>query len=168
MKTRRRGTASASRCVSLTASSTPLQRSNSNYSTEMTIHRSSMDLDDCTSQKQSRCTQKSPSTLRQTRTRTTQSSTFSPSVSLSPGFPKAIWLIPILMLAMSVWQPAHAQSQFSPFEQPSHRFLNYANGKSPRDIMLSVVKNISEDVLPGTPLLNFRAEDRNNPSYNFS
>jgi hypothetical protein len=111
-----------------------------------------------------------PSTQRRTRTRETQSSMLfdSTSVSLSPGSLKAFWLIPILMLTLSYWQPV-ASAQFVPFDQaPSHRFLNYANGKTARDIMLSVVKNISEDAPPGTPLLNFRAEDRNNPSYNFS
>ncbi|KAI6218118.1 CBR-HMR-1 protein [Aphelenchoides besseyi] len=46
--------------------------------------------------------------------------------------------------------------------------INYSNNKSPRDILLSVVKNISENVQPGEVLFNFRAEDKNNPTYNIS
>lgn len=48
-----------------------------------------------------------------------------------------------------------------------NRFMNFA-AKTQRDIMLSVVKNISEKTEPNTVLLNFRAEDKNIPNYNLT
>ena len=42
---------------------------------------------------------------------------------------------------------------------PGHRFVGPYQ-KTTREIMLSVVKNISEDTPVGEILLNFRAEDR--------
>ncbi|CAD5206401.1 unnamed protein product [Bursaphelenchus okinawaensis] len=45
--------------------------------------------------------------------------------------------------------------------------MNFA-AKNPRDIMLSVVKNISENTPVNTVLLNFRAEDKTAPNYNLT
>lgn len=168
MRTRRRGLVSTSKFASSTASSMPPASSNFNSSTETTMHPSSMVHVDCTSLRPSQCTQRLQSSRRQMLTKTTKLGSNIPSVSHSPGSQfKAFWLIPILMLVLSYCQPACAQSPFGPFESRG-RFQNYANGKTVRDVLLSVVKNISEDTLPGTLLLNFRAEDRNNPTYNFS
>jgi hypothetical protein len=95
--------------------------------------------------------------------------TVSVKVSKSPGYLslKVLFLFPILIVLFSAYfQTALAQL---PFETgPSNsRFFGYAN-KNPRELVLSVVKNISENVEPGELLLNFRAEDRNNPKYNLS
>lgn len=40
--------------------------------------------------------------------------------------------------------------------------------KNTREIMLSVVKNISEATSVGEILLNFRAEDKSSPTYNLT
>ncbi|KAL3113056.1 hypothetical protein niasHT_013521 [Heterodera trifolii] len=49
----------------------------------------------------------------------------------------------------------------------SHRWGGLQQ-KSTREIMLSVVKNISEDTPLGEILLNFRAEDKSSPTYNLT
>ena len=77
-----------------------------------------------------------------------------------------------LAVALALTSDANAQAAWPvplPFDVAGYpsRFVSYSN-KSPRDIMLSVVKNVSEDASVGTLLLNFRAEDRANPSYNLS
>jgi hypothetical protein len=64
---------------------------------------------------------------------------------------------------------SQAQSLSLPYMQGGggSRFMNFA-AKIPRDIMLSVVKNISESTPIGEVLLNFRAEDKSSPTYNLT
>lgn len=163
MRIPRRRTVSTSKCEYSTESFTQQLNCNSNFSTEMTIYRPSTDQDHCIFPRLNSWDQQSPNTRRKILTKATQSSMFV-EFPHSSGF-KVLWLIPILMIVLSYCQTINAQSL--PFDGPSHRFSSYVN-KNPRDILLSVVKNISEDVDVGYLLLNFRAEHVNQPVYNLS
>uniref|UniRef100_A0A7E4VQA2 MSP domain-containing protein n=1 Tax=Panagrellus redivivus TaxID=6233 RepID=A0A7E4VQA2_PANRE len=48
------------------------------------------------------------------------------------------------------------------------RFMNFATGKTPRNIQVFIIKNITEDVPVGESLATFRAEDKDSPSYNLT
>lgn len=81
-------------------------------------------------------------------------------------------MLPLVCLAWAVacTSVVHAQPQLSlPFATGlgQSRFLNFAT-KSTRDILVSVVKNISENTPVGEVLLNFRAEDKSSPTYNLT
>lgn len=168
MRIRHRRTASTFKSVCLTENSTPPLSCNSNSSTETTMHQLCTDHVDCTSPNPCHSSPKSLNTTQPTRTKATQSSmlnTLKNQVSHSPGFSSSLFLFPIFILMLSCWQTVDAQL---PFENSNHRFFGYANNKTPRDILLSVVKNISEESQPGELLLNFRAEDRSNPTFNLS
>lgn len=172
MRTRPRKKVSQLESVSLMESSTQQPSCNSSFLIGTTIRPSFKVREDCTSQNPCHQTQKSLNTRPSTKTKTTQSSMLNAvknQVSYSPGISPlkaTCWLFPLLIVILSYSHSANAQL---PFETgSSHRFFGYAN-KNPRDIFLSVVKNISEDIKPGEVLLNFRAEQRYGPvSYNLS
>jgi hypothetical protein len=48
------------------------------------------------------------------------------------------------------------------------RFMSNAPQKTTREILVSVVKNITEDTPVGDVLFNFRAEDKSSPTYNLT
>lgn len=73
-----------------------------------------------------------------------------------------ISIIPSLVVGQFAW-PAQQQSYWS---GSGHRWP--VQQKSTREILLSVVKNISEDTSVGEILLNFRAEDKSSPTYNLT
>jgi len=77
-----------------------------------------------------------------------------------------------MITLLSVLDASHAQQQPPPYMQysPSYgsRFSSLGSSKTPRGIQLSVMKNISEDVPVGELLFNFRAEDKDSPSYNLT
>ena len=66
--------------------------------------------------------------------------------------------------------PAPAIAQFpgqQSYWQPGHRGAG-PQQKSTREIIVSLIKNISEETPVGEILLNFRAEDKSSPNYNLT
>ncbi|EJW80005.1 hypothetical protein WUBG_09087, partial [Wuchereria bancrofti] len=73
-----------------------------------------------------------------------------------------IWCISVVVVAVE----GEELSQFFLGSYPSQsRFLNFA-GKSQRDIVVRLTKNLTEDTPVGTLIATFRAEDKDSMTHN--
>uniref|UniRef100_A0A0R3RMI6 Secreted protein n=1 Tax=Elaeophora elaphi TaxID=1147741 RepID=A0A0R3RMI6_9BILA len=79
-----------------------------------------------------------------------------------------LWRLLLITLCTSIVVEAQELSQLFLGSYPSQsRFLNFA-GKSQRDIVVRLTKNLTEDTPVGTLIATFRAEDKDSMTHNLT
>ncbi|CAG9529630.1 unnamed protein product [Cercopithifilaria johnstoni] len=79
-----------------------------------------------------------------------------------------LWRLLLIALCTSVVVEGQELSQFFLGSYPSQsRFLNFA-GKTQRDIVVRLTKNLTEDIAVGTLIATFRAEDKDSMTHNLT
>lgn len=79
-----------------------------------------------------------------------------------------LWRLLLTVLCISVVVEAQELSQLFLGSYPGQsRFLNFA-GKSQRDIVVRLTKNLTEDTPVGTLIATFRAEDKDSMTHNLT